>query len=352
MRTFVGQTRAPIESQLSFRVGGTLVRLPVKVGEQLQAGDLVAALDATDYQIQVQEAQAALVEARARVENAEAEYERVRGLYVEDLVSRSRFDRAHTQRETGRAVLEAAEQRLAMARQRLAYTRLHAPASGAVTDVLVEQGENVQPGQPVVALAAGRPLEVVVVVPDDLVGRLSPGDGARITLAAFPTTALRGTVTEVGAAPRRGGSAFPVTLQLSGAPSEARPGMAAHVTFAFNAATNGTNRVLVPPVAVAEDTEGRFVYVVDESAAQEPSSEAQSAPGTDTSGIVRRRTVETGRLTAAGLEVRRGLQPGEFVVTAGVSQLRPGQRVRIVERERADMRTDGMARMPTVSERR
>ena len=75
-------------------------------------------------------------------------------------------------------------------------------------------------------------------------------------------------------------------------------------------------RVLVPAVAVGEDREGRFAFVVE--------------PGEEGIGIARRRTVDVGDLTAEGLEVLEGLNDGEIVVTAGISRIADGQQVRLL----------------------
>lgn len=330
-RAFAGQTQAPVASQLSFKVAGTVTRRPVKVGEAVRAGALVAALDATDYQIQVQEAEAALLEARARVQNAEAEYGRIRGLYAEDLVARSRFDAAQTQRQTSRAALAAAEQRLALAEKRLGYTRLHAPEAGAVAAVHVEPGENVQAGQPVVRLATGGALEVEISVPEGRIGQITEGDTARVTLAAVPGAALRAVVTEVGVAPGPSATAYPVVARLLNAIEGLRPGMAARVAFAFGGVgpvEEGEARLAVPPEAVSRDRQGRpFVYVVAPLPADSAGAgEAAATPAPD--GVAQRRAVEVGPLTPQGLEIRGGLRAGERVVTAGLADLTDGQLVR------------------------
>lgn len=328
-RAFAGQTQAPRSSRLSFEVQGTVARRPVKVGQRVDAGTLVAELDATTYRLRVQEARAALMEARAAAQNAAADYERLRGLYAEDLVSRRRFDRAQTQRATSRARVQAAEQRLDLARDRLADTRLVAPEAGAVADVMVEAGENVQPGQPVAVLTSGNGLEVEIDVPEDLIGQIEEGDSARVALTAFSGEPLAARVTEVGVAPRASATAYPVVVRLADAPARLRPGMAARVAFAFDAEApparlatgEGLARVTLPPEAVGRDAQGTsFVFVVEPLPADSARLDA---------AVVRRRPVETGDLTPGGLVVRGDLAPGARVVTAGLAQLTDGQRVRV-----------------------
>jgi multidrug efflux pump subunit AcrA (membrane-fusion protein) len=81
VRTFSGTARAGVESRLSFRVAGTVERVAVKVGDTVRPGQMLAELDPRDYELQVEDAEASLAQARARARNAESNLDRVRGLY-------------------------------------------------------------------------------------------------------------------------------------------------------------------------------------------------------------------------------------------------------------------------------
>ncbi len=83
LRTFAGVAKAGVESDLSFRVAGTVEEVPVVVGRRVQRGQVLARIDTTDYELKVQEALAGLAQAEAASRNAEADYERVRGLVRE-----------------------------------------------------------------------------------------------------------------------------------------------------------------------------------------------------------------------------------------------------------------------------
>jgi multidrug efflux pump subunit AcrA (membrane-fusion protein) len=93
-----------------------------------------------------------------------------------------------------------------------------------------------------------------------------------------------------------------------------RHGMAAEVEFRFEASGEGAH-FRVPPRAVSEDRQGRFVLVVE--------------PSGDERGVIRRRAVEVGSLTPDGLEVLEGLEEGDRLVTAGLSQLEDGDTVKL-----------------------
>lgn len=311
LRTFSGTTRAEEEPSLSFKVPGTIVTLAVKVGDRVGAGVLIAELDPLDYQLQVEEAEAALARAQAEARNAEATFRRVRDLYENGNASRNEYDAARAAAESSRAQVLSVEKRLQLARRQLSYTRLTAPSSGAIAEVNVEVNENVGAGRPVALLTSSKNLEVEVTMPENLIAQVERGQKVSVTFDALPGVTLPAVVSEVGVASTGAGTTFPVRVRLTRTDPAILPGMAAEVGFQFG--DTQQRRFLLPPSAVLEDREGRFVYVVEPGAAQE--------------GVVRRRSVTVGDLTNEGLEVLTGLQEDDRVVTAGLATLSDGEKV-------------------------
>ncbi len=133
-----------------------------------------------------------------------------------------------------------------------------------------------------------------------------------MTFDALPGERFSAEVTEVGVAASRLGTTYPVQVRLQQADARIRPGMASEVAFRFKAGKSGG--VIVPAQAVGEDREGRFVFVVE--------------PADAGLGVARRRPVTVGELTEAGLEVLSGLADGDALITAGVSRISDGQKVR------------------------
>ncbi len=317
-RTFSGVARAGTESRLSFRVNGTVERINVTVGQEVKAGAALAQLETTDYRLQVNEAEAGVAQGEAAMRNAEAEYERVRGLYEGNNASKSQLDAARAVAESAQAGLEGGRNRLALARSQLSYTTLRAPVAGSVASVPVEVNENLRAGQMVVLLTSGKRLEVEVGVPGVLIVQVSEGDPVEVRFAALPEQSFPAVVTEVGVAATGTGTTFPVTVRLARSESAIRSGMAAEVAFHFAGAESG-ERIVVAPVAVSEDRQGRFVYIVEDRG--------------DGSAVVHRRAVEIGDLTTDGLEVTSGLSDGELIATAGVRRLTDGLAVKLLRTE-------------------
>jgi len=316
-RSFSGTTRAAVESRLSFKVAGTVQEMRVAVGDRVLAGQVIARLDDRDFQLQVQEAKARLNSAQAQARNADASYARVRGLYENRNASLNDLEAAQAGAVSARENANSIAKGLELVGAQLEYTRLVAQMDGDISEVRVEPNENVAPGQPVVTLASGQRLEVEVAIPGVLIAQIREGDGAVVRLDAVADQSYSGRVSEVGVAATGVATTFPVTVRLEGTGAECRPGMAAEVELMFGG--GGRDRLYVPGAAVGEDQQDRrFVYVVE--------------PGEEGLGQVRRREVEVvEEPTSVGLEVTKGLADGELVVTAGVTRIEDGQKVRLLE---------------------
>ncbi|UCF06610.1 MAG: efflux RND transporter periplasmic adaptor subunit [bacterium] len=315
-RTFSGVTQAGLESRLSFKVPGTVSRVAVKVGDKVSAGDLIARLDRSDYQLKVQQAEAALENVKAQARNAQANYDRVRALWENKGASKTDLDAARAASESTEASVKSAEKQLELAQLQLRYTTLTAPVSGAIAQANVEVNENVGAGKTIVVLTSGSQIEVKISVPEILISQVREGSAATVTCDAYPGKELSATITEVGVASTGMVTTFPVTVRLDKPAPDIRPGMAATVAFHYES-KDQRERFLVPSIAVGEDRDGRFVYVV------EPLTEE---PGF---GTVRRRAVAIGELTREGIEVFEGLADGDLVITAGISRIIDGQKVKI-----------------------
>jgi RND family efflux transporter MFP subunit len=282
----------------------------------VSGGELLVQLDPADYELAVQEAIAGLSQATAQERRAGADYQRAQELWENNNLSRAELDAAQAADESSRAAVRAAQQRLEMEQRQLAYTRLTAPVTGAISSVSVDVGENVSPGQIAVELTSGSRPEVQVGIPELLIAQVRQRDLVEVRFDAIPDNSYPAVITEVGVAPTGAGATFPVIVQLTRADPSIRVGMTATVEFRFEGSEEGET-IYVPPVAVGEDRDGQFVFVVE--------------PEEDGLGIARRRDVVMGDPTLGGIEIVEGLSDGELVVTAGVRRIRDGQRVKLLD---------------------
>jgi len=326
IRTFTGFAKADTRSQFAFRVSGTVQRVHVDQGDLIEEGALIAEIDPVDFQIQMREIEAALAEAKAQEVLANSDFQRVQRLYEKDNASQGDFDSALAKRESARAGVESVEQKLEQARRQIEYTRLRAPIGCAIVEVKTEEGENVQAGAAVVEVISGANPQIEIAVPEVAIADIYQGASAKIRFSAVPGRTFIGRVTTMGVVPSEGVTTYPVTIELnqswdqlagrSGA-VPLRPGMAVEAEMQFGG--DGGSTHIVPANAVVADREGKFVFVVE-------------SPQGDV-GIASKRSVETGKLVANGLQVVAGLSDGDRVVTAGLNQIKDGQQVRLLAQD-------------------
>ncbi len=314
VRTYSGLSRAGQESNLSFRVSGPIQSLPVEVGDQLAAKQLIATIDPAQYRLEAQQAKASLAQTEATLRNAMANFERVKGLYENNNVSRNELDSARANAESSEAQVSAAKQALELAKLNVSYTKLRASRACGVADVLAEVNENITAGQTIVAVTCGEQLEVELDVPESMISRVEKGMAASVSFSSKPGRSWEAIVKEVGVASTTG-TTYPVTVELTDAKNGLRSGLAAEVSFAFDMNESSAEFIL-PAVAVGEDVNGRYVFVVNET------------PETGV-GVIARMSVDTGELTTKGLEIMKGIEAGDKVVVAGISFIRPGLKVMI-----------------------
>ena len=313
-RTFSGAAKAGVQRILSFRVGGTLQRIYVRVGQKVRKGNLMAVLEPSDYQLSYEEADASVKNADALEKQAKSNYERMRILYENENTSLSEYESAKANYASAKASEKAAKQKRKQAQSQLNYTRLYAPSDGIINNVYVEENENVSTGSQIVTLSSGDNLEVLVGIPESFITQISDNQKAGVRFSALSGKVYEGRVSEISYAIDQQTSTYPVTLKLEGDTQGIRPGMAADVNFTFTR-ENSLATLMVSPKAVGEDQKGNFVFVLERE--------------NENIYVARKRAIRLGKLTGEGFEVQSGLNGEELIATAGLQTLLDGMKVRI-----------------------
>jgi RND family efflux transporter MFP subunit len=315
LRSFTGTAKAGIESKLSFKVNGTVKEINVKVGDSVKRGRQIASLDATDYSIKVKEAEAGLREAESQELNAKNNYDRAKSLYETNSIAKSELDAARAQFESTKASVERMRSSLQYARLQLSYTRLVAPINGTISEVPGEINENVNAGKHLVTITSEGELEVEISMPEVLISKVKTRNEVSVTFDAIRDKTFTGKVSEVAVSTGGLSTTYPVKITLDEEDPQIRPGMAAKVIFKFED-SDELNRIIVPPVTVGEDSEGRYVFTV--------------TPDAEGNGIANKVRVIVGDLTGGGLEIIDGIVDGDLIITAGVTRIQDGQKVKLL----------------------
>jgi RND family efflux transporter MFP subunit len=326
VRRFPGSISASQRAQLSFRVGGVLQRIEVREGERVKAGQLLAALDPTDYEIRLKDRQATF-------DNAQKNYNRGSQLVAEGNISQLDFDRLEANFRTSQAALDAA-------RQELEYTRLRAPFAGSIGRREVENFEEVTANQPIFQLQNLEQLDVSVDLPENLVRSLQRDEqadssgGTRTADQVETWASFEGrdgerfalSFKEVSTKADAQTQTFRVTLTMPQPQGfSVLPGMTANVFIDFSkiVATDSTRWVPITAVVAGSGLDAR-VWVLDAD-----------------SMTVSPRPVTIGRMAEGRIEVTAGLAGGEEIVSVGAAYLADGMQVsRMHLSEQAEPRAD------------
>ncbi len=312
-KTFSGVVQAEIKSGLSFKVYGTIIKLPVKIGDHVKKGQLIAALDPEQYQIKLQEANARYLESSAKAQNEELNFRRYKKLYVDEAISKSQFDDAKTDAQSTKNIMKADQKAFEYAKLQLSYTNLYAPMDGYIDSTDRELGENISPGRKIVGFISSARPEVKAYVPESFISSINKDTPVNIKINAIKDKVFKGKIIEVGVASNKDKTSYPVIAKVLNYTKDIKPGMSANLVFTSQ--TEAAPKIIIPISAVAEDRDGRYVYVAE--------------PGEDGIGVVSRRKVEVGEIFLNGIEILTGITPGEKVITAGVNRIIDGQTVRL-----------------------
>jgi membrane fusion protein (multidrug efflux system) len=191
------------------RVAGAVRSVPVSDNQQVKRGDLLVELDPADHRSRRDAARANLELQRATLRLAERDRKRAEALLASEANSADRYDKAVSGHEIALAQVTLAEEQLRQAELNLGYTTITAPADGYVTRKTVQVGNQVQVGQPLMAVVSLDGLWVVANYKETEMGRIRPGQEVRITVDTFPGRTFRGQVDSIMAGTGVSFSLFP-----------------------------------------------------------------------------------------------------------------------------------------------
>jgi RND family efflux transporter MFP subunit len=366
VRTFPGKVEASQRVELAFQVPGIIVELPVREGQKVAKGEMIARLRQDEFRARLKSLQGQLDQARAalraaqggerpeqrlrleaqvraaeaKLNNARVEYDRSSRLLRAGAVARTEYDQASTTlrvaREEHAAAVQALEKgmvgreedidartaevrglegRVVEANVQLDDTTLRAPYDGVIAKRFVEQNQNVQAKEPVVRFQDVDEIDVAVDVPESVMAAdLRSADIVQL-LAEFsgaPGLQFPVRLKEVGQQADPATQTFRVRAGMKAPPGvNLLPGMTAAVTLTYRRADVLGDRILVPLSAVFKDAGGEQVAWV---------------LGPD--DTVSRRPVKLGEAAGGRVEIVQGLQAGDRIAVAGVTHLREGMKVR------------------------
>jgi membrane fusion protein, multidrug efflux system len=366
VRTFPGKVEAAKRVELAFQVPGSLVKLPIKEGQRVSKGEVIAQLRQDEFEARLKALQGQLDQARAalralqsgerpeqilrldaqvraaeaKMANARSEFDRNQRLLRSQAVSREQFDQSQTAYRIARQEYDAARQmrekgtigreedidgqeatvrglegQVVVAKVDLDDSTLRAPYDGVIAKRFVEPNQNVKPREPIVKFQDVDEIEVVMDVPETFMAAdLGTADIVQLQaeFSGAPGLQFPVHIKEIAQRADPVTQTFRVRVAMKAPPDVTLlPGMTATVTVTYRRASILGDRILVPISAVYKDSSGEQVAWII---------------GPDQTVV--RRQVKLGEATSGQIEIVEGLAPGDRIAVAGVTFLRDGMKVR------------------------
>jgi RND family efflux transporter MFP subunit len=262
-----------------------------------------------------------VMNARAALDLAAAEFARIQSLLEQKVVSQSEYDQRRMQVEAARQqyrmaqngaeqslrALDAARARVALARKAMGDTTVRAPFAGLVAERLVSVGDYVSAGTRVATVVRVDPVRVELTVPEHAVALIADGQAVRLTVDAYPGEPFEARLRHISPALRADQRALTVEAIAANRDGRLKPGLFATAAIRLPA---GQPALLVPATAVETLSGTSRVYVVVNG------------------GTVEERIVTTGETVGSRIEVTSGLSKGDVVAVEPKGRLTDGAAVR------------------------
>jgi membrane fusion protein (multidrug efflux system) len=302
--TSVGTLTAVQGVMVTSEVSGKVARIAFDAGTAVRAGDLLVQQDIT-----VETAQ--LHAARIRLELAETNFKRARRLLPDNVISQSDYDRTESEYKQAQAELENIQ-------AVIAKKTIRAPFDGRLGIRLVNLGQTLNEGDPIVSLQTMDPIFVDFTLPQQQLTRIEKGYSVEVTTDMLAGDVVKGRVTAINPQVDEATRNIRVQATLDNPRERLRPGMFVQVAVIL---PEPQKVLAIPATAVLHAPYSDSVFVIEDQPT--PAGAKRQGPGK----VVRQQFVKLGEKRGDYIAVQSGLEAGQRVVSTGVFKLRNGQAV-------------------------
>lgn len=300
---------SPLEqSAIKAEVAARLAEVPVREGQAVRRGEVLARFETVELAARLNEKQANLEGARAQLVLAEKTLAKNRTLNRSNIVSDTSLDQAESSFGFQRAQVDALAAQVELARKALRDAVVVSPIDGMVAVRSVNPGETLAVNAAMFTIVDLSRVEVEATVPAEQVARLAVGQSVRLRVEGFGEREFAGRVARINPMARAGSRAIPVYVTIDNRDGALRGGMFASGEVLVAEAASA---IAVPPVAIRHDDQGDFVLAIADGR------------------TVRRPVTRVAQWARGDLVQVEGLAPGDRVVTGNLPGLTAGRAVTI-----------------------
>jgi len=305
----VGSLRTPENVTLSPKKAGIINKILVKEGDRVRKGQVIVQLDDVDARLQVERAEAKVQETEASVENNRNTIIRYQKLFETKVVPQQTYDDLILKIKVDEAKLALAKAELNLAKQNLLDHQIVSPIDGVINLKIASLGEhvNVAPKDEILTIVQMDPLELEFYVPENWAGKVRLGSKIQFKLKAFSEEKFSAPLKFISPTADPSTRNLKMKAVVSNPHYRLKPGFFAEVSIQTGSSPNA---ILIPESSLFSQEGKFFAFIVKD-------------------GIAHRREVETGERFEGRVEILKGIQKGEKVVTAGHEQLSEGMKIKI-----------------------
>lgn len=315
-------TLRPIQNvEIKPEVSGRIKGVHFQEGGFVSEGKLLFEIEEQKHLQRLASSEAALEQARIRLDNHRRNYDRLKKLYEQDLISENEFDRVKTEADSATSEVRRLTAQASLARKELGDTLIRAPFPGFISKRLVDPGAFVSQGQLLATMYQTDPLEISFMVPEKYTAKVEHGQEVRVEVSAHPEERFMGKVIFLSPLVDESTRNFEVKASIDNPENMLRPGSFASAVLILGYRDAS---MVIPERTLVATRDGYLVFVLDKEKER-----------------VESRQVRTGARRPGIVEILEGLAPGELVVVAGHMNLNDGSRVRVVEEAGPDWAENG-----------
>lgn len=309
-----GQAEAIQKAVISTRMMGQITSLPVKMGDRVRKGQLLATISNNDIQARKAQTGAAIAEAEANVKSAQKDFDRYTALFNKQSASAKELDNVTLQYHAAQSRLEAALQMRNEANALLAYTNLTAPFDGVITQKNADPGGMASPGQPLLVLEQDGLLQFSAYVSESDINKVKTGTKATAVVSAAGIT-VPCTVSAVNTSSLLSGGQYEIKLTVAKADQQGlRSGMYANISIPVAGVQSSSTteaQILVPISALIHNDQLTGLYTVSSN------------------NTALLRWVRTGKTFGNNIEILSGLAADEHFIMQAEGKLYNGAAVNV-----------------------
>lgn len=306
LETSVGQIESLVEPVVATEVAGRVLAVKVEVGDQVKKGQTLLELDSEDYRLRQGMAQAEIGRLAALIAQQKRLVDRYEALAKSDFFARNALEEARSQLSAMQSQSDSAVAQGSEARRNLQRGRVVAPLDAAVSARMVNVGDYVAVGTPILRLSTDHALRITLPYPESLAEVLRPGLAVRLRSPAAPDTVVDAAISEIRPTVGTANRALQVLVDLPN-PGGWRPGASIDGEVILGVREQA---LVVPEGAVVLRPGGSTVYVID---------------GENAKAV----KVQTGVYRKGMVEILSGLSAGATVALDGAGFLSDGAPVRV-----------------------